>query len=158
LRALQLPFVPIILFWLHARLAWCNDAIRVDRSLDLFVEPLEDAIGEGVCIHDLIHDNKVRAILSPALFCTIIGKRLNQPKCFLLLFFVFAVKRDAHNVVHLTHADRESTDEVQASFFASRLGDSKLGGSRSMVGLLDGRPPFAVGVEVRPSLFALSRR
>jgi hypothetical protein len=156
--SLQLPFVSIILFWPHARLAWCNDAIRVDRSLDFFVEPPEHAIVERVCIDDLIHGSKMRAILSPALFCTIIGKRLNQPMCFFLLLFVFAVKHEAHNVVHLTHADRESTDEVQASVFATRLGDNELAGSRSMVGLLDGRPPFAVGVEVRPSLFALSRR
>jgi hypothetical protein len=99
LLELKLPLPPVILPRPNTRLTRRDNAIWINRILDVFIEPPENVVVKGVRIHDLIHGSKMSAILAPAFLCAVVDQGLEEPMGTLLLVFVLAVECYAYDVI-----------------------------------------------------------
>lgn len=81
-------------------LARCKNTLRIQSILDCLVESHENIVIPVISSGDLIHERKVGPILSPAVFCAVGNKKLDEVVGSALRTFVFAVKHNTDNVIY----------------------------------------------------------
>ena len=81
---------------------------------------------EPVRRRNLIHQCQMRPILPPPMRCAILDQLFDQAMRPDPTFRVFAVEDKADNMMQLAEADDESSDEIEAVFFAAFAGDAVL--------------------------------
>lgn len=119
----NLPLAGIVLLRPDTVLSRTQNAFGIQRRLDPFVQSQLRMVVKAVRLGDLVHDSEMGPVLAPAPFRCVVDERLDQPTCSLSTVGVLAVEHDAHNVMHLAHADNKRADEVESGFLASPARD-----------------------------------
>ena len=93
--------------------------LRIQRILNFLIELRISIIIEAISPSNLIHQRQMRPILSPTQSSSIINKHRDHLVRTPPRIRISTIKDNADDMVHLTHTDHESTDEVEAKFFAT---------------------------------------
>ena len=115
-----------IRLWPNAVLTRGQDALRVQRVLDRLVQLHLRVVVEVVRLSNLVHERKMCSILAPAFRRTVFDQGSDEPMRPPLRVRVCPVEHNAHDVMHLAHSYDKGSDEIEACFLASLLGDGVL--------------------------------
>lgn len=89
----------IVTFGPHATLTRCQNPIRIERVLDILVQPQQCMVIEIIGLCDLIHQSNMSAEFTPPVLGKLFYQGAYKPLATFAHIFVFTVEYDAYNVI-----------------------------------------------------------
>lgn len=110
----HLPILATILLGPDARATRLQDAVRVQRVLDLVVKAHRSTTVPTISTSDLILQGQVRSILPNTSASCVVNQSADTGKSSALLFLVGSDVHEVNDAMHFTVADEEGTQIVKA--------------------------------------------